>query len=198
MFTVTSETLLAGLKDPANATVWQGYVDRYRPLIVQWLRKTGVTDADSEDVAQEILVAFANAFRNGAYDKAKGRLRAWLFGIAHVTLSNFRRRSRRSHAVQVIDDTDGTGFFAAQADDDRLADLWEAEWRDAVLRQCLAEVRGRVEPQTFEAFCLFAREGLPATTVAERLGMTQNAVFGAKRRVLALLRELQAELDAIW
>lgn len=198
MFTVTSDSLLAGLEDPANQTVWRDFVDRYRPLLVQWVRRAGTPDADADDLAQEILVAFTDAYRRGGYDKEKGRLRAWLFGIARVCLLNFRRRRQREPVVQAVDHGDGTDFFAAQPDADRLAELWDAEWRDAVLRQCLAEARSRVEPQTFEAFCLFARDGLSADAVGARLGMTANAVFGAKRRVLQLLREVRAEIEPIW
>ena len=31
--TVTNTFLLNGLKDPSNGTVWQSFVDRYRPMI---------------------------------------------------------------------------------------------------------------------------------------------------------------------
>ena len=54
--TVTSTTLLQGLKDPANEVVWQQYVERYRPLIVRYAQAVGLAAADAEDVAQESFV----------------------------------------------------------------------------------------------------------------------------------------------
>jgi RNA polymerase sigma-70 factor (ECF subfamily) len=201
MFTVTSETLLAGLRDPGNESIWRGYVDRYRPSLVRWLQRVGLTLADAEDVAQEALLAFAQAYRDGKYDPGRGRLRSWLFGIAATVLANWRKRAhRRGREAQIVDPTGGTGFFASLEDprDSELSALWDAECRDSMLRACLEEVRQEVEPRTYEAFVLFAREGLAAHEVAARLGMREDAVYGVKRRVLQRIRELQPQIEAIW
>ena len=73
--TVTSASLLAGLKDPANQTVWQQYVDRYRPLILAFLAGLGLARDDAEDVAQASLIAFSTGYLEGKYDPDRGRLR---------------------------------------------------------------------------------------------------------------------------
>jgi RNA polymerase sigma-70 factor (ECF subfamily) len=201
MFTVTSDTLLAGLRDPGNQSIWRGYVDRYRPSLVRWLQRVGLTLADAEDVAQEALLAFAESYRAGKYDPERGRLRSWLHGIAATVLANWRRRGRRrAPEVQVVEPNGGTGFLDSVADPraDALGALWDAECRDSVLRACLEEVRQEVTPRTYEAFVLFAREGLAAREVASRLGMSEDAVYGVKRRVLARIRELQPQIEAIW
>jgi hypothetical protein len=44
-------------------------------------------------------------------------------------------------------------------------------------------------PATWEAFRLFAIDGLPAARVAEELGMNVNSVLQAKSRILRRLRE---------
>lgn len=195
METVTSDTLLAGLRDPANQTVWQGYVERYRPVLLGWFRRVGVPEADAEDLCQDTLAAFAQAYRAGSYDRQAGRLRAWLFGFARNHLRGRHRRRQRAGAGQ----QPATGFLDGVEDEARdLEQAWEQEWRDAVLRRCLELVRAEVTPATFDAFVLFARDGLPAREVARRVGMTENAVFGCKRRVLQRLRELQPEIDAVF
>ena len=56
-------------------------------------------------------------------------------------------------------------------------------------------VRREIEEQTYQAFELFAVEELPAAEVAERLGITPNAVYGAKRRVMERLKELRPVLE---
>jgi RNA polymerase sigma-70 factor (ECF subfamily) len=198
VFTVTSDTLLAGLQDPGNAEVWHGYVERYRPMLVRWLQRCGVPAADAEDLAQDVLLAFATALREGKYAKERGRLRAWLFGIAQMLLRNRLRRQRGAAFDHGVGGSTDQLADIADPDDGELRQRWEEEWRDAVLRQCLEEVRREVEPATFEAFVLFARQGLAAREVAGRLQMSENAVFGAKRRVLQRLRELQPAVEAIW
>jgi len=99
--------------------------------------------------------------------------------------------------LQVADGS-GTGFFESIQDEDRLAEVWEQEWQQAVLAQCLRDVSREVEPTTFHAFDRFARQGRPAREVAEELGISENAVFGAKRRVLRRIREMLPEMKEIW
>lgn len=195
---ITSTYLLEGLKDPGNHAVWQQYVDRYRPMIVTYATKLGLSTADAEDVAQQSLVAFCTGYQEGKYDRQRGRLREWLFGIARNQILNHRRRRNARGEVQVTDSSGGTDFFGQVPDEDRWSALWEEEWRNSVMQDCLAAVRSEVQPATFEAFDLFACQGWPAERVAAHLKITPNAVFGAKRRVLHRVRELLPEVEAVW
>lgn len=182
--TVTSWTLLEGLKRADRQTVWGEYVSRYRPLLVRHFQRLGIQLQDAEDIAQETLLAFARAYGEGKYDPSQGRLRSWLFGIAHRTLRGWNRQQARAVPATQITQSDEL------PDVDHQSELWEEDWRDAVLEQCIEEVRREVEPTTFAAFAKFAREGRPAREVAAELGISENAVFGAKRRILRRIREL--------
>jgi RNA polymerase sigma-70 factor (ECF subfamily) len=195
--TVTSTLLLEGLRTAHNQTIWQQYVDRYRPVLIAHARRVGVSAADAEDVAQESLAAFCQAYRAGKYEREKGRLRDWFFGIARNQLRNWCRR-RGEREIRVVGPGEESAILRGIPGEDMWAQAWEQEWRDAVLRQCLEEVRGEVDAKTFSAFELFASQGLPAQQVAERLGMSANAVFIAKHRVLRRIRELLPEMEAIW
>jgi len=190
--TATSTHLLDGLKDQGNQIVWAQYVDRYRPMIVGYCGRLGIAAHDAEDVAQEALVAFAKRYREGDYDRARGRLRAWLFGIVHTEIARWRRAVGRTAAQAA---GGHTAALAGVPDQDRLAALWEEEWRAAVVRQCMALARAEVGEKTFAAFELFACESWPAKRVAEHLGTTEGAVFVAKHRVLRRIRELHPQLD---
>lgn len=195
--TVTSTTLLEGLREPENRTVWSQFDARYRPVIVGYARKLGLTEADAQDAAQQGLIEFSRSYREGKYDPGKGRLRDWLFGIARVQILNWRRR-HRGREVQMLDQSGETNFFAAIEDDDRLQQLWDDEWRQAVLRQCLEEVRREFDGSTLEAFELFVWKGRPAQEVADELGMTPNAVFLVKHRVTKRIRQLMPAMEEIW
>jgi hypothetical protein len=46
-----------------------------------------------------------------------------------------------------------------------------------------------------EAFVMSRLKGQPAEVVAERPGLTTNAVFGAKRRVLERLEDVKAAIE---
>lgn len=192
--TVTSTDLLAALRDPQNSEVWGRYVDRYRPLIVAYCKRLGIREPDAEDIAQATLVSFSRAYQDGKYDRERGRLRGWLFAIARNELATWNRK-RRAKEVQVAGSSDATDFFAGVSDEAGSEEIWEQEWREAVVRQCLGEIRREVDPKTFEAFELFAGKGLSAEEVGRRLGMSANAVFSAKRRILRRVRELLPAVD---
>jgi RNA polymerase sigma-70 factor (ECF subfamily) len=197
LHTVTNTELLDGLRHADNRIVWQQFVERYRPMIERYAMRFGLVAADAQDAAQQTLIEFCTAYQAGKYDREQGRLRSWLFGIARNQMRNLRRRSRR-HERQVVDDTSATGFFGRVADDDELEKAWDEEWRQSVLQQCLEEVRRDVDAKSVEAFELFAWRGLSAQEVADRLGMTPNAVFIAKHRILRRIRALAQQMEHIW
>jgi len=195
--TVTSTAILEGLKEPGNSAVWSEFDNRYRPMIVRYARRFGLSDQDAQDAAQQTLIAFCDSYRQGKYDRDKGRLRIWLFGIARNQILNTRRK-RKGREVQIPDASQATHFFDKIEDEDQLQQAWDEEWRQAVLRQCLEAVRKEFDGKTVEAFELFAWKGVPAQKVAEQLGMTANAVFLVKHRVMKRIRELLPTMEEIW
>lgn len=192
--TVTSTHLLEGLRRPGDETAWREYVDRYRDPVVRYAMRFGARRDDAEDIAQQTLIAFSTSFREGKYDREKGRLRDWLFGIARIQMLSWFRRQER----QPVSAAGGDADALASTDDDGLRTLWEQEWRSAVLRACLARIRTEMQPSTYQAFELFTGRGWSAEQVAEHLGITPNAVFGAKRRILERLRALHADVEELW
>src|SRR5436305_1544249 len=80
---LTTATVLEKLRDFANRDAWDRFSERFRRPVVSFARGMGLAQSDAEDVAQETLMAFAKAYREGQYDPAKGRLSKFLFGIAY-------------------------------------------------------------------------------------------------------------------
>jgi RNA polymerase sigma-70 factor, ECF subfamily len=191
--TNTGTALLEGLHDQGNHQAWGYVVERYRPLLVGFGCRMGLNPTDAEDAAQTILMEFARGYGNGGYDRSKGRLRQWLFGIARKQIANCKRRRSPEHTPQR--DTRTTAFFDRLPDEGQFASAWEAQWETFVMERALELVRAEVTTQTMDAFHLFAILGRPACDVAGELGISENAVFGAKRRVLARIREIIVELN---
>lgn len=195
VITSTNTFLITGLKDGGNDRVWGEFCARYRPVLVSFAQRLGLLRDDAEDAAQEALIAFAEGCRQGEYDPGRGRLRTWLFGIARHKVMNLRRLEGRRH---IAHPEDRTRILDSAPDEASMSATWEAEWRRAIIEVCLQEVRRIFEPATVRAFELFVLQEWPAERVAAELGISRNAVFKAKHRVLTRMREAYRYLDANW
>ncbi len=197
MTTATSTTLLAGLHDGCERA-WRRIVERYRPCIVRFAVRIGLDPEDSQDAAQQTLIAFHRSYAAGDYDREKGRLRTWLFAIArNQTVSLIRRRERRCD-VHIHQPSDQTDFFARVAEESSWESVWEEEWQDAMLRQCLAEVQGVFDAKTLDLFWRYAYRGEPAEEVAREQNVSVNAVYLARHRVLNRIRTILPQMGEIW
>ncbi len=168
---------------------------RFRSPVIGFAVRMGLREPEAEDAAQETLLAFADGLRKGSYDPDKGRLRDWLFGIAFRQV--LKMRERLAHAEVQAPGSDTAGSFWSQFPSKEEATAsWSEEWARAVLNQCLQQVCREVEPTTIRAFELFALAKQPAADVGTQLGISRNAVFIAKHRILKRLRELQEQIRA--
>lgn len=196
MDTVTSITLLEGLRDEDDAVAWRRFIDRYQPMVISFARKIGLGAAQSQDAAQETMLAFMQGYRERRFDHSKGRLRSWLFGIARRKVADLKRE--RAREVPAADRPGATDWLESLESPDDAHAVWEREWQRSVLRACLDEVRCHVNPTTLSAFELYVFEDWPVDRVADHLSMTPNAVYIAKTRVLAHIREIRAAMEEVW
>lgn len=192
---VTTSTILRDLRESGSGDAWERLVGRFHAPIIRFARRTGHTAAEAEDVAQETLAAFVKAYRTGKYDRRKGRLSHWLFGIAvRQSRRALRRGGRALAALRDLSTASGAG--RAQRDE-QASRLWEQEWEDAMLAECLRKVREEVEPQTFRVFEQVVLEGRAPADVAASLNLPATVVYNCKHRVIARLRKYRALLERV-
>lgn len=189
--TRTTTRLLDALRDPGNEPVWLHIDARYRPVLTGLARRLGLTDAAAEEVAQQSLAEFVRAYRDGRYDRAKGRLSSWIMGIAHNTARHALRDGRREVSV-------GGTAFATIPDEHELRTIWMEERDRAILDRAMALLRDEatIDDRTLLAFELFGLRGVPVGEVASRCSMTTEQVYVAKSRVTKRLRRAVEELTA--
>mgnify|MGYP001339617220 CR=1 FL=1 len=193
--TRTTTAMLEALHDSENSEMWEAFDRRYRSILIGFARNLGLSDQDSADIAQETLVRFVKEYREGRYDRERGRLGAWLVGIARFRILDQRRR--RGGGAELIDEA-----VAAKLDDERqLTQIWENERRHSILQAAMRELREttRTDPRTIEIFEMLMVHGLTPQSVAEQHGVTTHDVYLAKSRVAQGLRKIvdriQSEYD---
>ena len=188
----TSPSLLLRLRSPTvDQPAWAELVRRYGPLVYRWCRHWGLQEADAEDVTQAVLSKLVVRLRGFEYDPGRS-FRAYLKTVARYTWQDLVEDRRRAGA--------GAGDTAhlellngVAARDDLESRLGEAYDRE-LLDLAFESVRTRVEPHTWQAFHLTAREGVPGAEAANRLDLSVVAVFKARSRVQKMLREEVARL----
>ena len=65
--------LLNALHDPTDTGAWTEFNRRYKPLILLVAKRLGLRDSDAEDVCQETMIAFIEAYRKKMYDRETSR-----------------------------------------------------------------------------------------------------------------------------
>ncbi len=191
---MTTTTILEKLRDFGDTSAWSRFVDRFRAPLLSFARRYGLADAECEDAVQQIMLAFAEAHRDGRYDRSKGRLSSWLFGIAFRQIADRRRKLARRGESPAADEQ--TAFWANVPGEPEAEAAWEREWQQAALDAAMAQAQREIGGPTFRAFELIVRQGRTPDQAAAELGMSRNAVYVAKHRVLKRLTELMTEFEA--
>jgi RNA polymerase sigma-70 factor (ECF subfamily) len=176
----TSVSLLDRLQRSPSPSDWRKFAGLYTPLLFYWARQLNLQDADGEDLVQEVLSCVWKEISNFRRRNGK-RFRGWLWTI---TLNHVRRQRRRKQPTQAPHNGDWAG------DIDSLTEMIEDEYQSYLVKRAMHLMKSEFEPTTYEACWKFLVESLPASEVAAQLGLTTNAVYLAKARVLRRLREV--------
>lgn len=184
----TRASLLIRIRNPNDVQAWRQFVDVYASLIYGFLRKRGLQDADAADLVQDVLRSVSGAIGKLEYDRTRGTFRSWLFTITRNKMYTFLESQSRN-----VRGSGDSGAIAILEENAVAPDDSERQWEDEYQRRTFAwaveRIRGEFHATTFSAFWKTAVEGLNPKDVGAELGMTPGAVYVARSRVLARLRE---------
>jgi RNA polymerase sigma-70 factor (ECF subfamily) len=183
----TSISLLARLRLPGDEQAWQRFVSLYTPLLYHWAKATGLRGSEAEDLVQDVFTTLITALPKFTYDRSQS-FRGWLRTIVvNRCRDRFRHRQHESPSL-LTQQWDGQS-------PDKIRTLEEHEYRSLLACRALELMRSEFEEATWRACFECTVNDRPAADVAEQLGLSVNAVYVAKSRVL---RRLRQELDGLW
>ncbi len=190
---LTRPSLLVRLRDRRDSAAWTSFVRLYGPLVYRYGQRSGLQDADAADLTQDVLSSVSDAVARLQYDPQRGSFRGWLFTLAQRRLYDLRCRKGRQEQ--------GSGGSSAQVllqeqPAPEKADEWEREYQQQLFSTAAEEIRPSFQPATWQAFWQTAVEGRSGQDVAGELGLTVAAVYLAKSRVMARLKQQIRELEA--
>jgi RNA polymerase sigma-70 factor (ECF subfamily) len=167
---------------------WKNLVDLYRPLILAWLNRQGVPARDLEDLCQEVLLSVVKHLPAFQHSGQRGAFRSWLRTIVCSRTTDYWRAL--DPGAQPQGGSDATAALHQIADPDSdLNRQWDEEHDRYVLDFLLELVEQEFEPVTLRAFRRLALDGVSGAEAAQELGVSMAAVYMAKSRVLARIRQ---------
>ncbi|MFT3878667.1 MAG: RNA polymerase sigma factor [Gemmatales bacterium] len=184
----TSLSLLERLRHSPDEAAWQRFTDIYEPLLKKWLKAQAQSQADIDDIVQDVLLTVFRKLHEFEHNHQAGAFRAWL----RITAINRLRLLWREKRPSL--ESDHQVFFGKL---DLLADphselshRWDQEHDAHVAEQLLAQMEQEFAPATWQAFRRQVVDGRPAKETAQEMGLSINAVLIAKSRIMKRLRQL--------
>jgi len=184
---LTRASLLVQIRDGANQGAWQEFVSLYGPVVYGFARKRGLQDADAADLMQDVMRSISAAIGRLDYDRSQGTFRGWLFTITRNKVFNFL--SARKIRPQASGDSSTNRILDSTPDANDGSDTWEVEYQRRLASLAMDRVKSEFQENTWKAFWLTAVDNTPVAEVARQIGMSAGAIYVAKSRVLARLKD---------
>jgi RNA polymerase sigma-70 factor (ECF subfamily) len=201
-FIPTRTSLLSRLKSWDNQESWREFFDTYWRMLYSVAIKSGLSDAEAQDIVQEAIVAVAKKMPEFKYDPTIGSFKSWLMLIIRrKIIDQARKRQRelpRHQSSSPSGDTARTATLERVPDPDggKIDAIYEEEWQQGVLEMAIARAKPKLDLKQFQIFDCYALKGWPVEEVARNFRVTANQIYVAKHRVSALIKEEIKKLEA--
>jgi RNA polymerase sigma-70 factor, ECF subfamily len=168
---------------------WRRLVHIFSPLVYQWSRRLGVQEADAADILQEVFGAVSDHVAGFRREHPNDSFRGWLWMITRNKINDLLRRKR-----EVAEARGGTDW------QDQMLQIPESLYEISyplpdkcesheLAKRALETIRAEFEDRTWQAFLQTTVDKRPAAEVAEEFGMSVQAVYQAKSRVMRRVRK---------
>lgn len=176
----TCPELLNRVRILRNQEAWESFVQIYYKTVVRWilLASGNRLENEREDVAQEVFLVIFQ--RIDTFERERiGSLRGWMKSIVRNVVMKRLDPTRNRNSVYLPDEFDIADHDSIQErDNDRLE----------LIEQAKTLIRKDFKDSSWRAFEMIYAEGKSPREVAERLGLSENAVYIATSRILAKIR----------
>lgn len=196
----TRRSLLTRLKNWDDNEGWRRFFDTYWKLIYTAAIKSGLSNAEAQDVVQETVLSVAKKMNEFKYDPALGSFKGWLLTLTRWRISDqFRKRGHREQQKESAgDNTTRTSLVEAMPDPqgEELDAIWETEWKKNLMDAAIERVKRKVGARQYQLFDLYVLKEWTVEEVAKTLGVSTDRVYKAKSRISAAVRSEYEILEA--
>ena len=196
----TRKSLLAKVRS-GDEIAWAEFYATYKPLILLIGGDHGLTYDEKQELIQKVMCEIFQKDIIGKYDPDNiPEDVVFKYDPAKGRFKHFFRKIVRNQAIKIyhkrkdhlsIDDEN----LPPIPTEDQWNASWDEEWKKHILNMALTELRGRVKPETFVAFEMYAMHRKTVEEVAEFLNISVSSVYTAKSRCITALKEIIKELE---
>ena len=196
----TRYSLLSRLKNWEDDESWREFFDTYWRLIYAVALKSGLTDAEAQEVVQETIICVAKNIQKFKRDRKLGSFKGWLRNLTHWRIADqLRKRIKvlrndmalESQSLSALDEIPGQTMDSAESD-------WESEWQRNLLKTALEQVKRHVREEQYQLFDLYVIRQWPVDRITQTLNVSATRVYLAKYRITRRLKKEVRRLEARW
>lgn len=194
----TRPSLLRRVRSWEDSTSWEEFHRLYRKLVYGLARRSGLSHADAEDVAQDVFKRVAETIHAFESDHERGKFRGWLMNLTRWRIADKYASMPKGehHRARKHDDTGGLRTSTIERIPDA-ADAdggWEREWQRHLLDAASERIAHRVKARHYQVFDLYIRQQWPVLKVARELKISPASIYVIAHR---LTKQLKAEVSRL-
>lgn len=161
----------------------------YRPMLLDWARRSGANSLDADEAASEVLVTLVRFLARFEYDPSRS-FRGYLRTMLRNELIRLSRMKLDSK-----DDSQLHNLLADEASKDSLVDLLISQEEQLRIPAVLLAARKRLrKAATWDSWEMTELRGIPAKDVAAKLGIPVANVYVNRQRVAEMIETVGREL----
>lgn len=183
----TSVSLILRVASESDVAAWEQFLQIYQPLVYRIAIQRGLQDADAHDLVQEVMSRVARSVSDWNPDPARGSFRGWISRIARNLVIDFLRHNNR--LPKTGEDTQIRQWELAHAATSYEANYFDLECEKQIFHCAAEQIQEEFMPNTWEAFWRTAVNREAVDAVSAELGMSRGAIYIARSRVMARLKE---------
>jgi RNA polymerase sigma-70 factor (ECF subfamily) len=155
--------------------------------------QAGLTDQEAQEAVQETVITVARRIPEFKYDPSVCSFKTWLLNLTRWRITD-QLRKRRPDLFANRQKSDQTPHTSTV---DRIPDpasldltaVWEEQWEQHLMAAALGKVKRRVSPEQYQMFDLCVYKQWPVKKIARELGVSRGAVYLARHRITAMLKQ---------
>lgn len=192
-FIPTRQSLLGRLKDWGDQESWKEFFETYWKLIYSAALKSGLSDAEAQDVVQETVLSVAKKMPDFTYNPAVGSFKHWMLQLTGWRI--YRQLQKRLpvtgedlHRPAGTDETSAWERIPDPAGGN-LEQIWDEEWEKNMMDAAIERVKRNIDPKQYQLFDLYVLKQWPIREVTKTLKVSAGRVYIAKHRISSLIKK---------